>query len=592
MKKTNKKIKKFVKEQAGQQRASFDYNSAWNAFGDAAAAGGSPYLSAYAAGSGRTIQQIESASDVLAGVLDVLGFAPVVGEVFDIASFGISILRNDYISAVTSLISLIPTVGDAVAKPVKFVIRLGRAEEIPLVIINLITRLERLIPNPNFLASTLVIGKNLLSTAINILRRYRFVNSLVDLKNLVTEGFFSRENVDLATQQISSLTRGIVDIILQNQRLKATFAGSNGGQIVDNLITAARQIENALTIIYSTFEQAINRYNTVREVFNPKNISSLQEKTQGKFMHKTLKERKEANLKRLHERTQKIILRREIKKVVKEQFIFERKQQQLNEGLGDILGTLGHIGAAAWGAFLPGEATGTSEVADAINAVAYLLEGDYLMSLLSFISVVPGVGDLVGKPIMALRGLSNMLGNEGRIAGATTQLAGFLTRNSDTIRRGAQTALDFVKTNKRNIKNAITTARITARGANAISRMGDEQSNGDSTDSNQRQSRTTGTDDSFTGKMVEVLLKDDRVREKLADVSVVNGLTSAVDELENIYKRIVDGFTPFSTASEEEITDAVSEFTGNDEPSSASRELPIAELNESKIERVSLKVLF
>ena len=172
-------------------------------------------------------------------------------------------------------------------------------------------------------------------------------------------------------------------------------------------------------------------------------------------MYRTLKEKREANLKKLQERTQKIILRREIKKVVKEQIIFERKQQQLNEGLGDILGTLGHIGAAAWGAFLPGEATGTSEAADAINAVAYLLEGDYLMSLLSFISVVPGIGDLVGKPIMALRGLSTMLGNEGRIAGAATQIAEFLTRNSDTIKRGAQSALDFVKTNKRNIKNAI-----------------------------------------------------------------------------------------------------------------------------------------
>lgn len=306
-------------------------------------------------------------------------------------------------------------------------------------------------------------------------------------------------------------------------------------------------------------------------------------------MHKTLMERKEANLKRLHERTQKIVLRREIKKVVKEQIIFERKKQQLNEGLGNILGTLGHIGAAAWGAFLPGEATGTSEVADAINAVAYLLEGDYLMSLLSFISVVPGVGDLVGKPIMALRGLSTMLGNEGRIAGAATQLAGFLTRNSDTIRRGAQSALDFVKTNKRNIKNAITTARVAAR----VTSSGDnEESNSNSTDFNQRQSRVTGTDDSFTGKMVEILLKDDRVREKLADINVVNGLTSAVDQLENIYKTIVDSFTPFSAANEEEIRDAVSEFTGNEEPSSASRELPIAELNESKVERVSLKVLF
>jgi len=582
-----RRIKKIVKEQVGQQRDSFDYGAAWNAFGDAAAAGGSPYLSAYAAGSGRTIQQIESASDVLAGVLDVLGIAPVVGEVFDIASFGISILRNDFLSAVTSLISLIPTAGDAVAKPVKFVIRLGRAEQIPIAIVNLITRLESLIPNPSFLATTLNIGKDLLSTAINLLRRYRFVNSLVELKNLVTEGFFSRETADLATQQISSLTRGIVDIILQNQRLKATFAGSNGGQIVDNLITAARQIENALTIIYSTFEQAINRYSTVREVFNPKNISSLQEKTQGKFMHKTLKERKEANLKRLQERTQKIILRREIKKVVKEQIIFERKQQQLNEGLGDILGTIAHLSAGVWGSFIPAELTGTAEAADIANGVVYILEGDFLMALLSFISAYPVLGDIVGKPIMALNGLSRMLSNEGRIASSATQIAGFLTRNSSTIQNSAEQAYNFVRRNKDRIKHAIKDARVEA--ARVTSSGDNEESNSNSTDSNQRQSRATGTDDSFTGKMVEILLKDDRVREKLADINVVNGLTSAVDELENIYKRIVDSFTPFSAANEEEITDAVSEFTGNEELSSVSTERP---LNESKAGRVSLKVLF
>lgn len=208
------------------------------------------------------------------------------------------------------------------------------------------------------------------------------------------------------------------------------------------------------------------------------------------------------------------------------------------------------------------------------------------MALLSFISAFPVLGDIVGKPIMALNGLSRMLGNEGRIASSATQLAGFLTRNSSTIQSGAEQAYNFVRRNKNSIKNAIKGARMAAQYASSED---DEESNSNSTDSNQRQSRATGTDDSFTGKMVEILLKDERVKEKLADVSVVNGLTSAVDELENIYKRIVDNFTPFSTASEEEIRDAVSEFTGNEELSSVSTDLP---LNESKAGRVSLKVLF
>ena len=40
---------------------------------------------------------------------------------------------------------------------------------------------------------------------------------------------------------------------------------------------------------------------------------------------------------------------------------------------------------------------GVGEVADLANAVDYAKKGDYLFSALSLISVIPGIGDLVGK---------------------------------------------------------------------------------------------------------------------------------------------------------------------------------------------------
>jgi hypothetical protein len=53
-------------------------------------------------------------------LFDVFGFVPVVGEVFDGANAAIYLANGDYLNAAFSMISLIPEVGDGIAKGVKY----------------------------------------------------------------------------------------------------------------------------------------------------------------------------------------------------------------------------------------------------------------------------------------------------------------------------------------------------------------------------------------------------------------------------------------------------------------------------------------
>jgi len=56
-------------------------------------------------------------------VLDVVGFIPGAGEVADGINLLISLIRKDFIGVGLSAISMIPAVGDIVAKPIKFAIK-------------------------------------------------------------------------------------------------------------------------------------------------------------------------------------------------------------------------------------------------------------------------------------------------------------------------------------------------------------------------------------------------------------------------------------------------------------------------------------
>lgn len=68
---------------------------------------------------------VEGALDVLQVALDGAGFVPGLGEASNLASAGVSALRRDNISAALSIVSMIPGVGDAVAAPLKYALKLG-----------------------------------------------------------------------------------------------------------------------------------------------------------------------------------------------------------------------------------------------------------------------------------------------------------------------------------------------------------------------------------------------------------------------------------------------------------------------------------
>jgi hypothetical protein len=65
----------------------------------------------------------ERALDAIQLSLDVAGFIPGAGEVADVANAGISVMRGDHVGAALSLVSCIPGVGDAVAKPIKMALK-------------------------------------------------------------------------------------------------------------------------------------------------------------------------------------------------------------------------------------------------------------------------------------------------------------------------------------------------------------------------------------------------------------------------------------------------------------------------------------
>ena len=65
------------------------------------------------------IKESVDGMDVFQGALDIAGFIPGAGEIFDVANATISMLRDDPVGAVLSTISVIPAVGDGVGKSIK-----------------------------------------------------------------------------------------------------------------------------------------------------------------------------------------------------------------------------------------------------------------------------------------------------------------------------------------------------------------------------------------------------------------------------------------------------------------------------------------
>lgn len=296
-------------------------------------------------------------------------------------------------------------------------------------------------------------------------------------------------------------------------------------------------------------------------------------------MYKTQLERKKANLNNLQERIQKIGLRREIKKVVKEQIIFERKKQQLNEGILSSLLDIGQIGLSFLGT--AGDAAfGAGAIADAANAAIHFtraLAGErihFLYGLLSLISVIPGVGDLLGKPIELIVRLGRAAGSETAIARNVGRIANFIGANQAGIISSVNRAQQYVSANRTNIKSALTTAHRRAAG------RGNRPTTG-------RRPRTM-TETSSTGlfeSIVNFILNNETLQNLFANSDsferIVRGIDGAFDQIMSI----LDAFTGIS---EEEPTELTNITRTPPEVLAAA----VERLNESKVERVSLKVLF
>ena len=291
-------------------------------------------------------------------------------------------------------------------------------------------------------------------------------------------------------------------------------------------------------------------------------------------MYKTQLERKKANLSNLQERTQKIVLRREIKKVVKEQILFERKRQ-LNEGIWDTVLDFGQTALDVIGSF-PG-----LEMVDGANAAIHFtraLGGDsahFLYGLVSLISIIPVAGDAIMKPFEYLVRLARLFGEESAIARNAGRIASYIGSNSQTISRTLTSGQNFVRNNRRDIEKAINKAHTEAQNRNR-SRVRTE----DADPTEPAEPETTGN--TIIDSIVNFILNNDTLREIFADSSIVDGIKNAYDQLASMFDRVVEAFTGVSSHDEEELTAA-----GQQVQTEA-----LKRLNESKNERVSLKVLF
>lgn len=107
-------------------------------------------------------------------------------------------------------------------------------------------------------------------------------------------------------------------------------------------------------------------------------------------------------MKKMNARNEELLLRNFIRESIE-----QNNRRQINE-----LGTAGHLALDAIG-FVPG----IGEAADLLNAIAYIKEGEYLFAAFSFISMVPEIGDVIGKGGKLATWLGKVGGKTGAKAG-------------------------------------------------------------------------------------------------------------------------------------------------------------------------------
>lgn len=116
----------------------------------------------------------------------------------------------------------------------------------------------------------------------------------------------------------------------------------------------------------------------------------------------------------------------------------------------DAVGTAmdaGQVGLDAAG-FVPG----IGEVADAVNALVSLLRKDYLGAALSLISMVPAIGDAVGKSAKVAIWMSKLAKQQGKLGKAGQ----FLVKNGPKVKTALKTFSKVVSEHKESIEAGLS----------------------------------------------------------------------------------------------------------------------------------------
>lgn len=95
---------------------------------------------------------------------------------------------------------------------------------------------------------------------------------------------------------------------------------------------------------------------------------------------------------------------------------------------------------------------GVGEVFDAANALSYATEGNWLYSILSIISMLPEIGDLIGKSPKLIVALEKMIAKGGPKA---EKAAKFIVKHKDDVLNAIRKIRNLFKANKTEIMEKI-----------------------------------------------------------------------------------------------------------------------------------------
>lgn len=235
--------------------------------------------------------------------------------------------------------------------------------------------------------------------------------------------------------------------------------------------------------------------------------------------------------------------------------IYERKNLDidlifLNEGWTETLMDLGQIGLSVVGAIPPLEATGLSEAADIANFVIYLGRQMWLSALFSAISIIPIIGDAIGKSGQFLSWIARVGAGEGAMA----TVVSWISRNISSIYPALQRLSTFMDSWGKYIKRMfeIILEHIESEEGEGSS------SSSDSNETNRRDLESAGwasvADSAASAALMEqasttdglnsipayirpiadTILASDTLKNYFKNPNVVRGLTSAVDQAQNV----------------------------------------------------------